>query len=365
MKNNDNYYWPALSYLPLGFVKLKCTLDILGTPKKLWMAPLSVFKEIEGITDNTIDKIDKIRKEINPELEFEKLEKENIKFITFFDLDYPLLLRQICYPPMILYYKGNPPDFNRKTIAIVGTRQSNSYGEKVTLTLSKELAEAGFVVVSGLARGIDYSAHLAVTESGRATWAILGCGLDIIYPRENKKLFLKIQETGTIFSEYPLGTRPLAMNFPARNRIITGLSLGVVVVQCKIKSGAMISANFAIEQNREVFAVPGNIDNPQSAGPNCLINQGAKLVNGVNDILDEFNMRFQSTKSNSLMETVSLETPEEKKVFDILSIDPIGFDDLLYKTNFSSGKLAEVLLLLEFKKLIKQLPGKLFVRTVF
>jgi len=326
---------------------------------------LSGLEKIYGVGEVSLSLISDLRKLINPEQEYEKLQKANCSFITPKDEDYPELLLETYAHPYVLFYKGQRPkkveplQRKRSVIAVVGTRRINHYGQKLTEEFVTHLVGAGFTIVSGLARGVDTVAHDTTLKEGGITWAVLGCGLDTIYPPENRSLYKKICETGTIFSEFPLGTPPLPEHFPRRNRIITGLSQGVLVVQCAKRSGALISAKYAVEQNREVFAVPGNIDNPLSEGPNSLIKQGAKLVESVDDILEEFKLSYP--QQTSFFE-ISL-TIEEKQVYEKLSAEPMQFDLLSNQLKLPMPKLAELLMALEFKDAVKQLPGKYYVRA--
>jgi len=361
MPSPDHLYWPALAKLPLGPIKLKRAMDKLGSPQAVWKSPLNELQKIEGIGALTLEEIQHVRQTVHPEQEYEQLQKSGCQFFTFFDSDYPNYLKQIYDPPLILFYKGHPPKKETKALAIVGTRRATRYGKTITDKLATPLAKAGFTIVSGLARGIDTQAHRSALATNGQTWAVLGCGLDTVYPWENKTLFEQICETGAVLSEYPLGTPPLAVNFPGRNRIITGLSQGTIIVQCSQKSGAMISARYALEQNREVFAVPGNVDLPQSAGPNLLIKQGAKLVENAEDVLEEFAIAY-APKITAQAE-IEL-TPIEKQITDQLTTDPLSFDLLVNQCGLPLSRLSEQLLVLELKDVIKQLPGKYYVRNV-
>jgi DNA processing protein len=288
-----------------------------------------------------------------------------IEIIDFWDMRYPENLKRIYDPPAFLYVKGSLEKQDKYAISIVGTRLPSSYGKVVTEKIAKELAQKGLVIVSGLARGIDTIGHWAAIQVSGRTLAVLGSGLDHIYPGENKQLAEKIIEHGAIISEFPLGTKPDAMNFPRRNRIISGLALGTIVIEAGLKSGALLTANYSLEQNREVFAVPGNINSPKSLGTNQIIKDGAKLISSSNDVLTELESQLKhflkedETKVKILPENLS---ELEKDLLDALSNEPIHIDKLAIMIQKSTAETLSALLPLEFKDLVKQLPGKLFVR---
>jgi len=357
--NLTSIYWPALVHLPLGPVRMKKALAIFGSPQAVWEAPLSGFREIEGVAEGTLSKIQDVRARVSPEQEMEKLIKNDVQVLTIFDDGYPKLLKEIYDPPVVLFYKGQLAAEQDRAMAVVGTRLPTRYGKTMTAQLCTGLVESGFVIVSGLARGIDTEAHQTALAAKGRTWAVLGCGLDVIYPPENRALRDAMLETGAIISELPLGTPPLAEHFPGRNRIITGLSRGVLIVQSKNKGGSMISARFALEQNREVFAVPGNVDVPQSEGTHFLIKQGAKLVENLQDILDEFQLLSPSVAAPQSFEL----TFEETALYDLLSPDPVHFDKLVTGSGLSISAVAEILFSLEWKNAVKGLPGRYYVRA--
>lgn len=362
MNKEEKFFLPALIRLPLGPVKLARALKHFKTPKNIWLADPYEFNKIEGIADITIEKIKIAKQEIDPEKEYQELLANNIKFTTVFDDDYPYLLKQIYAPPIVLFYKGSLVNQNsEKNIAIVGTRNLTHYGKKIAFQIARDLVQNDFIITSGLARGVDSEAHLGALSANGITWAVLGCGLANIYPKENDKLLAKIIESGgAVFSEFPTNMPPNAENFPARNRIITGLSKGTVIVQCAKKSGAMISAQFAIEQDREVFAVPGNIDLEQSSGPNLLIKQGATAITSAEDILDFFSLAISHKPKLEQVLNLSL---AEQKIYDIISFDPISFDLLVNKADLPIGDVYSILLGLELKSIIKQLPGQYYLRA--
>jgi len=301
------------------------------------------------------------------ECEYNLIKSNGIRLITCRDPEYPPLLKEIPDAPVVLYIKGNIDFHAMIPIAIVGSRLSSIYGMTTYQQLASQLAQGGMTVVSGMARGIDTQAHWAAIHAGGKTVAVAGCGLNQIYPPENRKLFDKIAQNGALVSEFPMKTLVTAYNFPRRNRIISGLSLGVVVVEASIKSGALITSDFALEQGREVFAVPGKVDNPQAGGVNKLIQQGAKLVTGVDDILQELQPCFlESTKIKNRMELNNIGIPQlpedEQCIFENLGLKPQHMDRIIEKSRKGASKVMQALLKLEIKNLVQQLPGKLYKR---
>lgn len=283
-------YWIWLSRIPkLGSIRKQKLLEIYKHPHNIWNATEEELLKIEGLGNNTVTEI--LNKQYRRGLERyeEYMKKNNIELISIYDQYYPKKLQEIYDKPITLFIKGNKEILNSFSLAIVGCRENTQYGERVTKNISYEIAKNGIVTVSGLAKGIDSIAHKATLQSGGKTIAVVGNGLDIVYPEENTLLANEIvKRGGAIISEYVIGTKPEKMNFPARNRIISGLSSGVVVVEAKKKSGTMITVDFALEQGKEVFAIPGNITSKNSEGTNELIKQGAKLVNNVSDIFEEY-----------------------------------------------------------------------------
>jgi DNA processing protein len=292
--------------------------------------------------------------------------------------DYPALLKQTPDPALVLYIRGDVKLLSQHAVGIVGTRRPTVYGSQVAQRLARDLAQRQLVIVSGLARGIDSAAHRGTLEAGGKTVAVLGSGIDVIYPRENKRLAEQIAESGALISEFPPGTSPSPENFPIRNRTISGLSLGVIVVEAAEYSGSLITARLAVEQNREVFAVPGNITSAQSFGPNHLIKQGAKLVDEWMDVIEEFSpeVRMQLLPATEASEGAvagpqvgslfeqSL-TPDQKVVFEVLRADAALFmDDILNSAAIPQPRVMTALLELEMSGVIRQLPGKNFIRKL-
>lgn len=290
------------------------------------------------------------------------------KLIAIADDGYPAWLRAIPDPPAALYCDGFFEPRDRQAVAIVGARQATPYGLRATETLARELSGAGFTIVSGLARGIDAAAHRAALDAGGRTVAVLGCGLDINYPPEHGRLREEIAASGAVVTEYEPGTPPRAGHFPRRNRIISGLSLGVVVVEAAEDSGSLITARLALEQGREVFAVPGSIDAPLSRGPHGLLKQGAKLVETVDDIVEELlpQLGTASVPTQQRMPFKAMEppdlSPEERRVWEQMSRDPLHLDDLTERSGLTPAGVAGILLGLELKDVVRQLPGQRYYR---
>ena len=292
---------------------------------------------------------------LDPFKEWEKLEQHQIKFITLKDQEYPLLLREIPYPPLGLYLQGEIPK-NSNFLSVVGTRKISSYGKLAIEKLLKNLIPYHFVIISGLALGVDTLGHKIALDEGGKTIAVLGTGLDRIFPAINKSLSQKIIQNGALISEYPLGTPPLKHHFPWRNRIISGLSPATLVIEAPEKSGALITANFALEQNRDVFAVPGSIFNKNSLGPNNLIKIGAKLISQTEDILEEYHIEISTT--SQIAKTIHFDNQLEKEIYGILETsEPLLVDKIIEKVNHKTTEVLIGLASLELKGLIKHIEG--------
>ncbi|MGE0267720.1 MAG: DNA-processing protein DprA [Candidatus Omnitrophota bacterium] len=290
----------------------------------------------------------------------------NIKIIKYTDSSYPELLREITDAPVILYVYGNGLDDYRPAVAMVGSRKASIYGMTIADKFANRLAEYGICVVSGLARGIDTAAHHGCLKAGGTTLAVLGCGLAVQYPKENLALKETIAERGAVISEFPMQTNPLPYNFPRRNRIVSGLSLGVIVVEAAQKSGALITADFALEQGRDVFAIPAMIDHPNSLGTHRLIKEGAKLVTSVEDVLEDLNLISPPIehRGKALEKNINTDALTENEVvlYRSISEQPVHIDELVHSSNLDVPTATALLFSLEMKKLIKQLPGKRFKR---
>ncbi len=313
------------------------------------------YLQIEGISTELADAVSKIDYDIG-EKTMDSVRSIGGNYISYWDKDFPPLLQMIYDAPVGIFVLGKIPI--QPCIGIVGTRQPTIYGRKTTEKLTSELLNSGFCIVSGFARGIDTISHRKVVDLGGSTIAVLGCGVDVVYPAENKKLRDQILEQGAIISEYLPGAKPDAINFPKRNRIISGMSKGVIVVEAGKKSGAIITAMNALDQNREVFAVPGPVNSKKSFGTNTLIQQGAKLIMNINDILSEFQIEAQPPQ----VELLPKLTANEKKVYNSLSSKPVQIDELCNQLKMDTPEVLSILLSLELKNLLEQHPGKLFSR---
>jgi DNA processing protein len=320
------------------------------------------LRGIEGIGNDAVEKITSWR-EVDAEKERKWAQQLGLQIVTQADAAYPASLREIYDPPLCLYIKGRIPETWPRGVAVVGSRETSHYGLEMAKKLGYQLAYAGVPVISGLARGIDTAAHLGALAAKGTTWAALGCGLDKMYPPENDALAAKIVESGgCLISELPLGTSPDKRTFPMRNRIVSGLSFGVLVIEAGRQSGALITARQALDQGRQVFAVPGRIDNPLAQGCHRLIKDGAKLVEGVEDILGELEfltLREQVITPRALPANLS---GDEEKVYAAIELDETPIDQITQSTGLPSGTVSSTLLRLEMKKLVRQLPGKVFVR---
>lgn len=360
--NEERAYLTALAQIPHLRVKI---VDILlkqfKTFKGLWEASRKELEQLPELPGKFVDNFFQIRGTIEPLALIGELQKKGVEVLTLMDHKYPGKLKQIYDPPLVLYYQGNWNIEELHIIGIVGSRRTTVYGEKIAEKFGKELAEAGFVIVSGMARGVDSHAHRGCLEAGGKTIAVLGSGLDVIYPRENAKLAENIKINGVLLTEYPLGTPPLAINFPARNRIIAGLSLGILVVEAAARSGALITADFAMEVGRDVFAIPGPITSPNSEGTNNLIKQGAKLVGQVGDILEEYGSALKLTSALKEKPLNNL-TNDERLIYEALSLSPLRVEEIAKKTGWTPSKIQTILTLLELHGVIEQRAGRQFVR---
>ena len=333
-----------------------------GSPRAAWEANDKELKPVFEGKAEAMEQFIHYRKTITPEKLWAKIKKEDVWITSIDDETYPIPLKTIQDPPLVLYGRGNCLSYE-KAVAIVGSRKATYYGKHVAETLARGLSDEGFLIVSGMARGIDTAAHLGALKSYGITTAVLGCGLDIVYPPENRELMERIQKLGTVITEFPLGTRPESWNFPARNRIISGLCLGVIVVEATEKSGALITVDYALDQGRDVFAVPGPITSPNSAATNQLIKEGAKMVTSTQDILEEYKFPAQvAFKWGKEKPPMNL-TPDEQKVFSALGSMPIHGDALVQSLALQASTVQSILLHLELKGLAKQLPGKYFVKS--
>lgn len=352
--------WIALSLVPeIGNITFRRLLAAYEDPGAVFDASIKELTHIAGMTEKKAANIKNFSDWKGVKKQLEHLRETGVKVLTCKSREYPDMLKQIDNAPNLLYVKGGLGNGDKFTIAIVGPRKPTYYGRGVAEKLSGELASSGFTVVSGMARGIDTVAHSSALKAGGRTIAVLGSGMDVPYPPENMGLMQKISESGCVITEFPLGTKPLKENFPARNRLISGLSLGVLVVEANRKSGSLITADCALEQNREVFAVPGNINSPNSSGSNDLIKKGAKLVQGIDDIIEELAPALKGFVNNRERLNADL-TGEEKQVCDILTGEAMHIDTISRGLSMPSSKALALLLGLELKGVARQTDGKRF-----
>jgi len=342
-------------------MRFKKLLGYFGDLKKAWEQGNSQDFIAAGLEDSLAREIVLRRPQINLEKELEKLAKENIGILTILDRNYPKLLKEIYDPPYIMYIKGALKPEDEFAIAIVGTRRLSAYGQQVASQISRDLAQIGLTIISGLAHGIDTLAHLAAVEQQKRTIAVIGSAIDwqSLFPPANRRLAEKIIQNGALLSEYPLGSFALKHHFPARNRIISGLSLGTLVIEAPKKSGALLTANHAVAQNREVFAVPGSIYSANSIGPNNLIKLGAKLVGGAQDILEELNLRNLAV--NIAVQKIVADTKEEEIILEILSAEPTSVDKIVQTTKLETAVVNSTLSVMEMKGKVKNLGGTQYV----
>ena len=351
----------------IGSVMYRSLLQRFGSNSAILNAEKEELKKVTGIGPKLAQNIMDASKSSCVDEEFNAAEKNNIKIVPYYSDDYPCNLKVIYDPPLILYIKGNVTESDIMSLAVVGSRSCSYYGQVQTDKISRALTQIGFTIVSGMARGIDTVAHNCALKAGGRTIAVLGCGLGYTYPKENMMLAEKIAENGAVISELPLSTPPDNRNFPPRNRIISGLSLGVVVIEAALRSGSLITAQWALEHGKEVFAVPGSIDSAQSKGTHKLIKEGAKLVESINDIVEELGPLSESLRNNNGVEVKDPRSlrlnGQEAKIFSILSSVPMGIDEIIGATRLPASVIASTLMILEIKKAVNQLSGKRFVKA--
>ena len=361
----------------IGPTLFKRLLGYFGGVERIFTASVAELTKVEGIGNKTAESIVRTRNAFNADSEIALADKLGVWVIHLQDERYPPALKAIYDPPPVLYVKGTLTRADNLAMAIVGSRRCTHYGTEQTNRFSHLLASAGFTIISGLARGIDTAAHRGALATKGRTIAVQGCGLSNIFPPENKKLFEQITENGAVISELPLTYEPLAENFPGRNRIIAGLSMGVLVVEATYRSGALISAQAAMENNREVMAVPGRIDSPCSLGCHKLLKQGARLIDGIDEIMDALGYVGDGLKTHADAAATKAEqhaqqnlfdlsrlnlTVEESGILDHLNSEPVHVEELIDLTQLPAGKVHAAVISLQLKGLIKQLPGNMIVK---
>jgi DNA processing protein len=361
----------------IGPTLFKRLLDYFEDVEHIFTASVAELTKIEGIGNKTAESIVRTRDAFDVGSELTLADKLGVWIIHLQDQRYPPALRAIYDPPPVLYVKGTLTRADNLAMAIVGSRRCSHYGTEQANRFSHLLASAGFTIVSGLARGIDSAAHRGALATKGRTIAVQGCGLSNIFPPENQKLFEQITENGAVISELPLSYEPLAENFPARNRIIAGLSMGVLVVEATYRSGALISAQAAMDNNREVMAVPGRIDSPCSLGCHKLLKQGARLIDSIDEIMDALGYVGDGLKTHAEAAATEAEqnaqrtlfdvsrlnlTPDETGILDHLNSEPVHVEELIELTQLPAGKVHSAVISLQLKGLVKQLPGNMIVK---
>jgi len=365
LTQNDHAPWLALRRVKgLGCVSFKKLAAEFADPRKIFTASRSALEQVEDLRADAIDGIVNFHEWAEVNEEICRARDAGISLVGYSAANYPERLRAIVDPPPLLYVKGEFTGADEKAVAIVGSRSASDYGRRVARDLARGLTSMGFTVVSGMARGIDGMAHETALSAGGRTIAVLGSGVERAYPPEHDKLYQRISENGAVISELPLGTRPLAFNFPARNRLISGLSLGVVVVEATGKSGSLITASLAVEQGREVFAVPGEVGSSRSRGTHRLIRQGAKLVETVDDILEEIAPQLVARGGEAhgaprvLPQNVGTDA---RQIFDLLQDGALQIDEVIEKSGLAAPRVLQILLELELQGYVRPLPGKKYV----
>ncbi|MDQ6913005.1 MAG: DNA-processing protein DprA [Verrucomicrobiota bacterium] len=356
----------ALNMLPtMGPVRLRKLLQVFETPEKILAARGGELRRVEGVGPEVADQITSWENTIDLPAELQRIRDFGAEVITAESPSYPRQLREIHAPPIVLYVWGELADRDHHAIGIIGSRRTTHYGTESAKKLSYQLAYAGLTIVSGLARGIDTAAHQGALAAKGRTIAVIGSGLMNLYPPENAALAEKIREgNGAVVSEFSMQIEPDRQTFPMRNRIISGWSHGILVVECGLNSGALITASQALEQGRSVYAVPGHINAPSAQGSNRLIQQGAKLVMDANDILDDLSILLPEAKPSpeAAMRPLPELSEEEQRVYAAIESNETSIDDIATKSDLPSNIVSSTLLRLELKRLVKQLPGKYFVK---
>lgn len=363
---DHRWYWVWMQEIAqIGPKTIHTLLEIFKSPKEIFLTSSEEILKISQLTKTQKENIIRSRNSFSIEKYEHWIEKWGIELCTIEDMDYPPLLKNIYDPPLVLYKKGKSYDPAVVCIAIVGSRNCTTYGKKMAYDLAKDLTAYGITIISGFARGIDTYVHQGTLAGGGNTVAVLGCGLECCYPPENKYLKNQIEEKGMILSEYPIGARPLAHHFPQRNRIISGMSAGVIVVEAAEKSGSLITADLALNQGREVFSVPGNATSRNSRGCNQLIKQGCSVVTCAEDVIETLSFSYKGLikkENNNKNLKITLEG-SEKRIYDCILDEPTHIEMILVQSKMIIQEVQSILTILELKGIIKQLPSKYFIRT--
>ncbi len=363
----DLYYWLALERVPrVGPLTIAKLIAVFGNPKTVLEVSAADLRRQVGLSQKLSEIISEYvppEKDIRKDIEI--LKETNTKLILRWDQSYPSDLKEVHDPPAMLFVRGNIAACNDRAVGIVGTRNPTAYGLDMTRSLTRDFVRAGITVVSGLARGIDTECHKTALKEGGKTIGVLGCGINIVYPRENGPLIDGMAQAGAVVSEFRPGIQPLGTNFYRRNRIISGMSKGVIVVEAALGSGSLITAKHALDQNRDVFAVPGNTLNSRSAGPHHLLKQGAGLVERASDVIENLFAPAVSIRQPTLFpKSLDLSlSPEAERIYETIDLDPIHIDLICEAVKIEVGKVSGLLLELELNGFVRQYPGKMFARS--
>jgi DNA processing protein len=352
----------------VGPVRLRALMEHFGDAPAILRASRQQLMQVRAIGEDTAEAIANWESKVDLAAELKRISEFGCHIVTQTDAEYPELLKQIYDPPIVLYVKGSLLPKDKNAVAMVGSRQTTHYGVEVARKLAYQLAYVGVTVVSGGARGIDSAAHQGALNAKGRTIAVLGTGINLVFPAENAELYGRIVENGALITQFPFNRPADKQSFPIRNRIVAGMTLGTVVVEANLTSGALITSNFAAEYGRQVFAVPGRIDSPRSKGCHDLIKKGAKLCEGAEDVLSEFEYLFpasnrpKTTEDAMAMAAITL-SENEQKVYDALDDQESSIDEVIRRSSLPSSAVSVALLGLEMKRVVRQLPGKLFVKN--
>lgn len=356
----DLQYWLALNSLTdIGPVVARNLLSAFGSPDNIFNMTTDELRQVEGVGEYRAQKIISFKSWDDVNREIEKAGKNNVRILTLDNPDYPEGLKQIHGAPVILYVKGDLGSADKYAIAIVGSRRSTDYGRQIADGMAYKLASSGLTIVSGMAMGIDTASHKGALKSGGRTIAVLGSGIDVPYPVSNSRLMKAIESSGAVISEFPFGTQPNKENFPRRNRIISAFSLGVIVIEATLDSGSLITVGYALEQGKEVFAVPGQITSMNSKGTNSLIKKGARLIDSAEEVIDELSAQLKGLLKED-QHVLPEMSKDEKKLYGYLAVEPRHIDKITREINMTTPRALSVLLALELKGIVRQTEGKHF-----
>ena len=365
MDEHELRAWLRLSRLELSPTAARALIERFGGPEAVFEASESELAAVECLTEKSRAKV------LSPipaaiERDLQLIEEMGVALILITSGDYPVNLKQIYDPPVLLYSRGRLVESDKMAVAIVGSRRATPYGLSIAEKIARDLAGCGLTIVSGGARGVDTAAHKGALAASGRTIAFLGCGVDVGYPAENRKLYDVIAENGAVLSEFPFGATPELWRFPPRNRLISGMSLGVLICQSPAASGALITAGYAAEQGKDVYAVPGNVDDDRNRGCHALIKDGAKLVECADDILSELGLRQADEEGTRqlALPIESLKNENERKIAALLSLEPLQVDEIIEKTGLPAPLVAGTLTILEMKNVARRVPGNAYVRVL-